>query len=95
MSEKEKMDLQPAGERKPEKAAPKKPGVFERMGKGIAKWTREIRSELKKVIWPTGPQTVRNTLIVLACVLFVGVFIWIFDGLAGLGVKALIDTVKG
>ena len=29
-----------------------KPGFFKRIGK----WFREMRSELKKVIWPTAPQ---------------------------------------
>ena len=64
-----------------------KPGVFSRIGR----WMRELKSELKKVQWPTTKQTVNNTLIVIACVLVVGVFIWAFDALATNVVKALID----
>ena len=56
-----------------------KPGLFGR----IAKWMRELKSELKKVQWPTAKQTVNSTIIVIACVIVVGVVIALFDGLAG------------
>lgn len=32
----------------------------------IADWFRGMRSELKKVVWPTAKQTTNNTLVVLA-----------------------------
>ena len=49
-----------------------------------ARFFREIRMELKKVIWPTREQLVNNTLIVFAACLLIGAVIWIAD--AGLGV---------
>ena len=61
----------------------------------ICRYFRELRSELKKVVWPTPKQVVKNTLIVLACVLIVGVFIWIFDFVATEGINALIDLISG
>ena len=61
----------------------------------ICRYFRELRSELKKVVWPTPKQVVKNTLIVLACVLIIGVFIWIFDFVASRGIGALIDLVSG
>ena len=69
----------------------KKVGFFGR----IARWFREMKSELKKVQWPTAKQTVNNTLIVILCVIVVGVFIWIFDALASGIIGALISLVKG
>ena len=60
----------------------------------ICRYFRELRSELKKVVWPTPKQVVKNTLIVLACVLIVGVFIWIFDFVATEGIDALIKLVS-
>ena len=54
-------------------------------------WFREMKSELKKVVWPTPKQVLKNTLIVVACVLVVGVFIWMFDFVAGVGIEALIN----
>jgi preprotein translocase subunit SecE len=48
-----------------------------------------MRSELKKVQWPTWKQVLKNTGIVILCVLVVGVFIWIFDALAHAIIQAL------
>ncbi len=66
-----------------------KPGVFAR----AAKWLKEMKSELKKVQWPTRKQVVNNTLIVIACVIVVGVFIWIFDFIAGNAIQLLISLL--
>ena len=60
----------------------------------ICRYFRELRSELKKVVWPTPQQVLKNTLIVLACVLVVGVFIWLFDFVARIGIDALINACK-
>ena len=75
-------------------AEAKKKNWFARAWGGICKYFRELRSELKKVTWPTAQQTLKNTLIVGACVLVVGVFIWLFDFLASFGIKELIKLVK-
>ena len=72
----------------------KKENWFKRTLGGIARYFRELRSELKKVVWPTARQVAKNTLIVLACVLVVGAFIWMFDYVAGTGITALIKAVK-
>ena len=58
--------------------------------KDYGKWFREMRSELKKVVWPSGKTTTKNTLTVLAMVLVVGICIWLFDSVATLAVKALL-----
>ena len=78
---------------KVEKKAKKdeKPGFFQR----VARWFREMKSELKKVVWPTPKQTINNTVIVIVCVIVVGIFIWIFDALASGIIAALIDLFKG
>ena len=67
-----------------------KEGFFRRTGNRISKWFREMRSELKKVVWPSKKQVLQNTLVVLLCVLVVGVFIWIFDAVGNLFVQWLI-----
>ena len=64
----------------------KKLGFFQRIGK----WFRELKSELKKVVWPTPQQVLKNTAIVACCVVAVGVFIWLFDFVAQVGIDALI-----
>ena len=80
-----------ADKAKKDKKSEKKPGVFARIGR----WFRELKIELKKVVWPTGKQTVNNTLIVIACVIVVGIFIWLFDAVAGGLIQALFHLVNG
>ena len=58
--------------------------------KDYGKWFREMRSELKKVVWPSGKSTMKNTLTVLAVSLGIGACIWLFDAVAVLAVKTLI-----
>ncbi len=68
----------------------KKENWFKRTWGAIRRYFRELRSELKKVTWPTPQQVLKNTLIVLVCVLVVGLFIWLFDYVAQFGVDPLI-----
>ncbi|MCL2427318.1 MAG: preprotein translocase subunit SecE [Oscillospiraceae bacterium] len=49
----------------------------------IAKWFREMRSELKKVVWPTPKQTVNNTIIALVVMACSAVLVWALDYVAG------------
>ena len=88
MAENEKA-VQAKKEKKTEKND--KPGFFARMGK----WFRDMKSELKKVQWPTRKQTINNTLIVIACVIVVGIFIALFDFVAGEAIGLLIGAFKG
>ena len=55
------------------------------------KWFREMRSELKKVVWPDGKTTMKNTGTVLAVSLVIGAVIWIFDAVAVKAVQLLIS----
>ena len=70
----------------------KKENWFKRTWSGVKKYFRELRSELKKVVWPTPQQVLKNTLVVAACVLCVGIFIWLFDFVAQVGITALIGA---
>ncbi len=73
-------------------AEAKKANWFVRAWGGICRYFRELRSELKKVVWSTPKQVLKNTVIVIVCVLVVGVFIWLFDFVARFGIDALIDA---
>ena len=65
---------------------------IKRTGGKVCKYFRELRSELKKVVWPTPQQVQKNTLVVAACVVVVGVFFWLFDFVAEIGITALISA---
>ena len=57
----------------------------------IRKWFRELRSELKKVTWPTTKSTIHNTFIALMFMCVAAVVLWGFDTIAQLGVRTLIS----
>ena len=71
------------------KRTDKKPGFFER----IKKWFREMKSELKKVVWPTPKQFGKNTIVALVVMFAAAIVLWGFDTLASAAVKALIRLV--
>ena len=73
-------------------AEAKKANWFKRFFGAIARYFRELRSELKKVVWPTPQQVLKNAAIVACCVIAVGVFIWLFDFVANIGIDALISV---
>ena len=53
-------------------AAPKKQNRFVEYFKGV-------RTELKKVVWPTKKETYRYTLVVLAVCAFFALLFWVLD----------------
>ena len=72
----------------------KEPNFFSRTTTKVSKWFREMKSELRKVVWPSGKQLLNNTLIVFGAVVVVGVIVFAFDWLAAQGV-ALLGNVIG
>ena len=73
-----------ADEKKNSKA--KKPSVFARAGK----WFRELKAEMRKIVWPTRQQTINNMLVVIAAVLIVGIFVWVLDLIFGAAVIGML-----
>jgi len=53
----------------------KKPGIFRKIGK----FFRDTKSEFSKIVWPTFPSVVRNTLVTLALCLILGLLIVLVD----------------
>ena len=62
-----------------------KVGIF----KAIGNFFRDVRAELRKVVYPTAKQVVRNTIVVIVYILVVGTLIAALDGAFGWGRKAL------
>lgn len=57
----------------------------------IGKWFREMRSELKKVVWPTRKQVTNNSLVAIVVIVVFAVVVWGFDQIAAQVVNALIS----
>ena len=85
MAEEKKVSTAPAKAVTAVKKDDAKPGFFARVGK----WFREMKSELKKVIWPNGKTLFNNTAISVAVMLASAVVLWGFDELAQMLVRAL------
>ena len=87
MAEEKKTNAAPAKAVTAVKKDDAKPGFFKR----VAKWFREMKSELKKVVWPTGKQLFNNTLISVIVMVASAIVLWGFDMLASGLVHALIN----
>ena len=59
-------------------------------GNKIARFFKELKSELKKVVWPSKKQVSKNTLIVIVAVLVIGAIIYALDLLFGWGMSKII-----
>ena len=69
---------------------PKKPAKEKKKGKIKEAW-RGFRSEVKKVVWPSWKQVLKNTGIVLVVVLICAVIIGALDYAFGNGIAALAE----
>ncbi|MEW4981757.1 MAG: preprotein translocase subunit SecE [Cycloclasticus sp.] len=56
------------------------------LGQSFWQFAQGSRIELKKIVWPTKKETIQTTLIVAVMVLFVGILLWMFDGLLMWGI---------
>ena len=50
-------------------------------GKSFLVLLKEARLEIRKVVWPTRPEMVQTTAIVVVFVLVVALLLWVFDSL--------------
>lgn len=65
----------------------KKEGIIKRS----VNYGKAVRSEMKKVVWPTRKQLINNSLIVIAAIIIIGLIIFGLD----LGFTALARLVLG
>lgn len=59
------------------------------MGKSAAAFVRGSQIELRKVVWPTKPETTQTTIAILIVVLLLGLALWGLDSALLLGTKFL------
>ena len=79
-----------AAEKKKEKKPANPNGnIFVRAGKAIKKFCKDLKGEIKKIVWPDAKSVIKSTLIVLAVVLVVGLVIFGIDTLLTEGISLL------
>ena len=84
----EKKNAAPTTAKEAVKKTNDKLGFFAR----IKKWFREMKSELKKVVWPTPKQTGKNTLVAVVMIVVCAIVLWGFDSAAQAVIQALIKV---
>ena len=87
----EKAQRQAAAKKAANAGKPKKgiKGFF----KSIGRFFREIRSEWKKIVWPSRKDIVKSTIMVLATSAITGLFIWVVDSVLSLMVVTFLGGV--
>lgn len=57
----------------------KKESFFTRMSNSVSKFFRDIKSEIKKIVWPTPQSVFKNTGVVLVTIILIGLFVFGLD----------------
>ncbi len=55
---------------------PSRPKFFSR----VARFFKDLKGEIKRVVWPSKKQVINNTLVVIAFVIIAAIFIGLLDG---------------
>ena len=50
----------------------------------------DVRTETRKVVWPTRKDTTQTTIVVFGMVILVSLFLWVVDALLALVVQSVI-----
>lgn len=84
-----------AAEKKKEKKPANPNGnIFVRAGKAIKKFCKDLKGEIKKIVWPDAKTVLKSTAVVLVVVAICGVAIFAIDQLLALGLDGL-KTLAG
>lgn len=70
-----------ADKKKDKKPANPNGNIFVRAGKAIKKFCKDLKGEIKKIVWPDAKSVLKSTLIVLAVVAVCGLVIFGIDQL--------------
>jgi len=68
----------------------KKKKTKDARGNRFVRWFREMRAELKKVVWPTPKQILNNTLVALAVICVSAIVLWGVD----FGASAIFNAIR-
>ncbi len=59
-------------------------------GRELTELAKNAKKEIQRVVWPTRPETIQTTGIVLVAVLVVGLMLWLIDTLLGWAMSGVI-----
>jgi preprotein translocase subunit SecE len=59
----------------------------------LRNFLKEVRSEMRKVVWPARPEVQSTTIVVLVTVFIFAAFFWLVDNIIGRAIEALLRHV--
>ena len=94
MADEKNLNIDSSEEKKSADKSPKKIENKPSLGKKIKNFLREYKSEIKKIVWPTREQVIKNTGIVITVFIIVAVFVGLLDIGFVTGINLLGDVVR-
>ena len=68
-------------------------GSIKNFFKGIGKRFKDVKSEMKKIVWPTKSQVINNTIVVIVVSLIAAVVIFGLDTVFGFIVRLIYNNI--
>ena len=59
----------------------------------LAEFLKDVRSEMRKVVWPTRPEVQSTTVVVLVTVFIFAAYFWLVDSIIGKAIEALLHKL--
>jgi preprotein translocase subunit SecE len=59
----------------------------------LAEFLRDVRSEMRKVIWPSRAEVQSTTIVVLVTVFIFAAYFWLVDNIIGRAIEALLHRL--
>ena len=59
----------------------------------LAEFLKDVRSEMRKVVWPTRPEVQSTTVVVLVTVFIFAAYFWLVDTIIGRAIEALLHRL--
>jgi preprotein translocase subunit SecE len=61
----------------------------------LVDFLKDVRSEMRKVVWPTREDVQTTTIVVLITVFIFAAYFWLVDNVIGRGIEVLLHKLSG
>ena len=57
----------------------KEGNIFQRIGKAIKRYCKDLKGEVKKITWPGAKEVLKGTVVTIVCIAIIGLVIFLVD----------------
>ena len=72
----------------------KEGNIFQRIGKAIKRYFKDLKGEVKKITWPSAKEVLKGTVVTIVCIAIIGVVVFLVDLGLTKGIGALRDVAE-